>query len=157
MKPHITQSELKRVLYYRRETGEFFWRFGTRNRLPWRKAGTVNGAGYVVLNIAGRVYYAHRLAMLYETGSMAPIHTDHEDGDRANNRPGNLVAKTASGNGQNRKQANKNNNLGTLGVTKRHRRFRARIMINRKAVFLGSYATEQEAIEAHRKAKLALT
>lgn len=157
MKPHITQAELKRILYYRRDTGEFFWRFGTKNRLPWRKAGTLTAAGYIALNINGRNYYAHRLAMLYETGAVAPIHTDHDDGDRANNRPTNLIAKTASGNGQNRKRANKNNSRGTLGITKRFNRFRARIMVNRKEVFLGSFCTEQEAIEAHRKAKLALT
>lgn len=155
MKPHITQSELKRMLYYRRETGEFFWRFGTKNRQPWRRAGTPNVAGYLVVNLGGRNYYVHRLAMLYETGEMAPIHTDHKDGHRGNNRQDKLVAKTASGNGHNRKRPNRNNTQGILGVSRRGNRFRARIMIDRKEVFLGSFATEAEAIEAHRIAKSA--
>lgn len=157
MKPHITQAELKRILYYGPETDDFYWRFGTKNRLPWRKAGTINIAGYVVINIRGVVMYAHRLAMLYVDGAMAPIHTDHDDGDRANNRYKNLNAKTASGNGHNRKRANVNSTQGVLGVSLRRARFRARITINRKGFFLGSFCTEQEAIEAHRKAKSALT
>lgn len=153
MKPHITQSELKRMLYYRRETGEFFWRFGTKNRQPWRRAGTPNVAGYLVVNLGGRNYYVHLSHRALQDGEHSS--SDHKDGHRGNNRQDNLVAKTASGNGHNRKRPNRNNTQGILGVSRRGNRFRARIMIDRKEVFLGSFATEAEAIEAHRIAKSA--
>lgn len=152
----ITQQELRRVIYYRPETGDFYWRFGTKNRLPWRKAGTTNSGGYMVINIAGVVHYAHRLAVLYVSGSMPPVHTDHLDGDKSNNRYSNLAAKTASGNGHNRKRPNSNNTQGVLGVRKRGNRFRARVMLDRKEIFVGSFTTCDEAVAAHKCVKESL-
>ena len=65
----LTQDQLRKVLYYNRATGDFHWRFGTKNREPWRRAGTRTGAGYEVIHVGGKLHYAHRLAVLYTTGS----------------------------------------------------------------------------------------
>lgn len=152
----LTQEYVRKVLYYDRQTGHFYWRFGTKNRPPWRRAGSRNTAGYDVINVGGRMCYAHRLAVLYTTGVVPPAHTDHRNGNKSCNTPDNLRPLTASLNGHNRQRANRNSRSGALGVTKRRNRFRARIMVNRKEVFLGSFLTEAEAVNAVQAAKAQL-
>ena len=144
----LTQSELKRVLYYCVTTGDFFWRFGTRNRLPWRRAGTPTKAGYLVINIRGQLFYAHRLALLYMDGAMPAQHTDHKNGVRHTNTYANLRDASFTANGLNRQAANTNSTSGILGVTKRKNRFRARVMVSRKEHFLGSFNTADAASAA---------
>ncbi len=65
----LTQDQLRKVLYYNRATGDSHRRFGTKNRKPWRRAGTRTGAGYEVIRVGGKLHYEHRLAVLYTTGS----------------------------------------------------------------------------------------
>ena len=152
----LTQDQLRKVLYYNRATGDFHWRFGTKNREPWRRAGTRTGAGYEVIHVGGKLHYAHRLAVLYTTGSFPSAHTDHKNGSRAQNAVDNLRPLTASLNGHNRQGANRNSLSGVLGVQRRGNRYRARIMVARKGVFLGSFLTEAEAIHAVQTAKAQL-
>lgn len=144
----LTQAELKRALYYRPTTGEFFWRFGTKNRLPWRRAGTPTKAGYLIIRICGQVLYAHRLALLYMNGAMPAQHTDHKNGARGANAYENLRAASFTANGLNRQSANQNSKSGILGVTKRGNRYRARVMVERKEHFLGSFSTQADAVAA---------
>lgn len=149
----LTQETLKAAVYYDSETGEFYARFGTKNRLPWRRLGTVNKAGYSVIFVCGKLYYAHNLAVLYETGCMPDGHTDHINGNKTDNRTANLRVVTAAVNGQNRKHANRNSSTETLGAHKKGAKFRARITLNRKEISLGSFATAEEAHTAYINAK----
>ena len=68
----------------------------------------------------------------------------------------NLRPLTASLNGHNRQGANRNSLSGVLGVQRRGNRYRARIMVARKGVFLGSFLTEAEAVNAVQTAKAQL-
>lgn len=149
----ISQQEVRNALYYRPETGEFFARFGTKNRLPWRRVGTRNSGGYIVINLRGKNYYAHVLAIVYMTGEYPSGHTDHRNGDRSDNRIDNLRATTASVNGQNRRSATKSSSTGLLGVHRKRNKFRARITVDRKEYHLGSFDTAEEAHTAYLNAK----
>jgi len=70
---------------------------------------------------------------------------DHIDGDGLNNRRSNLRLVSPSQNGHNRK---------TRGYIKRPNGFQAYITINRKWIHLGLFSTEEEAHQAHMKAKM---
>lgn len=149
----LTQEALKKAVYYNPELGEFYARFGTKNRRPWRKLGTINAGGYSVIYVAGKLYYAHVLALLYVDGVTHKGHTDHINGRRADNRYANLRAVSASVNGQNRKQACVSNPVGLLGVSPKRKKFRARITVARKELTLGSFSAPELAHEAYLTAK----
>src|SRR3972149_955610 len=78
---------------------------------------------------------------------------DHINGDRADNRIGNLRATSRSENMQNLKEAHKDNCTGHLGVFKKRHRFGAQIMVDGVKHKLGIYDTPQEAHEAYLEAK----
>lgn len=94
----------------------------------------------------------HRFLLGLENSALV----DHVDGDPLNNRRANLRAANKSQNGQNRKSANKNSRTGVRGVSPTNNgMWRARIMVNRRGVYIGTYPTIAEAevavIEARRK------
>lgn len=111
----LTQTKLKEVLEYRPETGEFVWlkckRKGFKLGAP---AGTKRGDGYVLIQVDGKVTYAHQMAFLYMAGEI-PAEIDHIDHDRSNNRWGNLRAVTRTENQRNRVRS-RNNKSGITGV-----------------------------------------
>lgn len=87
-------------------------------------------------------------------------HIDHINGDKLDNRRDNLRVVTASVNGANRHQLNKNNTSGVRGVSYApnfsiSKPWRAQIMANRKARHLGLFATKEEAVAARKAAELA--
>lgn len=150
----LTQEALKAVLHYDPETGVFTRRVRTSNfirvgdvagtRMPW---------GHLKLSVSGMEFLAHRLAILYMTGRMPTKAVDHIDGDPANNRFANLREVTDSVNMQNRKGAQKNNKTGLLGVQSNHKRFMARIKVDDKHIYLGTFDTPEEAHAAYMQAK----
>jgi len=84
---------------------------------------------------------------------------DHVNGDKTDNRRSNLRAATPSLNQANRKQLNKNNTSGLRGVThlparSRLRPWRAQIMVDRRQLYLGSFATRDEAVAARSAAEV---
>lgn len=79
----ITQSELKKIFLYEKESGIF-----TRKRLN-KITGSKNNCGYLNININNKTYYAHRLAWLYVYGEF-PKHIDHINHIRTDNRIANL-------------------------------------------------------------------
>ena len=70
---------------------------------------------------------------------------DHIDGDRLNNDVSNLRIVTSRQNNFNR--------LNVKGYESRYGRFRARIMLNRKHICLGTFDTEEEAHQAYLRGK----
>jgi HNH endonuclease/AP2 domain len=112
------------------------------------------GKGYVACTLAGglgqpsRSVYLHHLV----TGPI-PVgyEVDHIDGDRRNNQRSNLEVGTKSENGQNRRGAHPSSTTGLRGVIfdKRQRlQYRAKLKLNGKQVWLGSFATAEEAAAA---------
>ncbi len=88
----------------------------------------------------------HREVLLMEPSRLPEV--DHRDTNGLNNQKGNLRAGSHSQNQWNRK-AYRCNPTGLKGVTVSRGRFVARVRVNRKLHYIGSYATAGEAHEAY--------
>lgn len=161
----IHHSELKRLLSYDRDTGSFTWLVSPRNGVPvGAAAGNLAHVNrikrYCQIRIGGRNYYAHRLAWLYVTGEWPASQVDHKDGDSTNNAWLNLREATPASNQQNRKAAQVNSATGVIGVSPSSTkgRYQARIKLNGKRIYLGSFdcieAASQEYLRAKRELHL---
>lgn len=109
-----------------------------------------NKAFYKKLNINKKTYYLHRIIFLFHHGYMPKI-IDHINGDSLDNRIENLREATQSQNCANQR-IKTNNKLGVKGIhqDKKSKKYIAKIMLNRKSIWLGSYCLLEDAIEAHR-------
>lgn len=147
----LTAEELKKLLRYDPETGEFKWLNGGRwNHLSGQKAGTTNTSGYLVIRIAGKLYYAHRLAWLYHYGEF-PKELDHINGLKADNRISNLRLVDHSTNMHN-VGLRINNTSKFIGVTQTwDGKWMARIRSFYRVIYLGRFKTKEEAAEAYLK------
>lgn len=113
----ITVDRLRDLLDYDPDTG-LFTRKVRRARFPTGSvAGSPDVKGYIIIEIDGRAYKAHRLAVLYVTGRMPGPReiVDHIDLDKANNRFANLRVASSAENCANR-AAHASNSLGVKGV-----------------------------------------
>lgn len=155
----ITQDELKKHLFYDKETGIFTWKKSYRNQHTNKVAGGYDKDGYVVIKINRRPYRAHNLAWLYVYGSFPAIVLDHIDMVKDNNRIDNLREVTHAENSQHRVNAlQSNKSCGLLGVSmcKRIKKYRARIMTNGSRILLGYFDCPKEAHNAYLMAKRSL-
>lgn len=148
----LTQAELKKYLHYCPDTGIFRW-VVARNKI---KAGTVAGTlrpdGYVSVVLFRKRYLAHRLAFLFMLGRFPQELADHRDLIKHNNAWVNLRDATYSQNRMNSGLAPVNTS-GFTGVSLHGKRWRARINIGRKEIYLGTYDSAELAHEA-RMARL---
>ena len=145
----LTTAQLKSNVFYSPETG-LFTRLSTQritgNRHKYKK--------YIVITISKKRYYAHRLVWLYVTGVLPEGVIDHINGDKTDNRFENLRDISNKLNLQNRRTANKNTTTGILGVGNASGgRFKARICIDGRRIFLGRFSTIEEAQSAYLDAK----
>lgn len=151
--PILTQARLKEILHYDPSTG-LFTRLITKsyNAKVGEVVGGLSSSGYLRCNIDGKLYYMHRLASLYMTGSFPPDAIDHINGVKTDNRWCNLRAVTLAENNRNlrRKRVNKS---GVNGVywAKREQRWIVQIAINGRRFHVGSFDNIHVAA-AHRKA-----
>ena len=90
-----------------------------------------------------KLLYLHRLLMNPPTH----MEVDHINGIRHDNRRENLRIVTTSENQHNRKSAK------GYSWNKRDRKYRAKIVVNYKVIYLGYYNTEDEARQAYLDAK----
>lgn len=148
MKNAITATELRNHLTYEPETGLFFRK---RTQRRW-KAGTIltgthDTYGHIRLQIADRIYAAHRLAFLYMTGDWPPHDIDHINGIRDDNRWANLRPASRAENLRNMKA--KPNKTGLKGVYFNAGKYAASIRLNYKKYYLGRYDSPEEAHAAY--------
>lgn len=151
----LTQSRLKELLSYDPETGVFTRASATGTAKIGDVAGTVRPDGYIAISVDGRQYLAHRLAWFYQTGEWPKHHTDHRDGNHANNRFANLRTASAAQNGRNRCRPNADNTSGVRGVywSKRRRKWVAQIGVGRTVRNLGGFADLDAARAARAEAE----
>jgi hypothetical protein len=91
----VTQTRLKELLEYDPETGIFRWRIKPSNRVRVGQiAGNLDTYGNRQIRIDNKSYLAHRLAVLYVTGSWPTEDIGHRDLDNDNNAWGNLWQAT---------------------------------------------------------------
>lgn len=155
----LTQEYLKSILNYDHDTGVFKWKHRSdipkeiNARFSSMMTGEKLDHGYRRIVINSKKYYAHRLAWLYVNGYFPKITIDHIDGDKSNNKISNLREATYSQNQCNLGTA-KNNRSGLKGVTydKRQNNWFARIKINKKQIYLGSYGCPTAAHFAYCRA-----
>lgn len=143
----LTVSLLRELLDYNPENGIFTW------RKTGKIAGNLNPNGHVYIGIRGYYFKAHRLAWFYIYEEWAGL-LDHKDQRASNNAISNLRKATASQN-----QANKsiyiNNMLRVKGVKEKPSgRYEARIRVNKRLLYLGTFDTIEEAREAYKQAAI---
>ena len=151
----ITQEELKAIIQYDPNTGDFTWLVSpARNVKAGALAGTYDD-GYKRIGISGKYYRTHRLAWLYVHGKWPENQIDHINGIRDDNRICNLRDVSHGENQQNRKAAQKNSKTGFLGVMFFNGKYKATVAIpnSKKDKYLGVYGTPEEAHEVYLKAK----
>ena len=91
----LDTARLNRLLTYNPDTGDIRW---SENPRPGCKtgelAGSVRGDGYRRIDIQGRVYSAHRLAIWLKTGEKPLGFVGFHDGNRNNLKWENLIVGT---------------------------------------------------------------
>jgi len=149
----LTQKRVKEIFDYDPDTGVFTWADSRNNHV---KIGDVAGfyhpSGYRSLQISKVKYYAHRLAWLYVYGEL-PEEIDHINQIKDDNRIENLRVVDRSANMQNA-PIRKDNKSGCHGVSHCLGKWRARIVVNKKEIYLGSYVTKSEAIAKRKIAEV---
>lgn len=151
----LTADYVRNLFDYDPESGVFRHRTTRSSRAL---AGAVAGClddRYVRIGIDGRIYSAHRLAFLWVTGQWPVYAVDHVDGDGSNNRWSNLRDVSPRVNAQNKRAAMSNNKTGFLGVFKRGDKpnYKAQIKADGKLIYLGTFATAEDAHAAYLAAK----
>jgi len=157
-KPNVklTQAELKRLWNYDPLAG-LFTRLVKTN--PSGNVGDIanchSGNGYIGISIACKHYQSHRLAFLYMTGKWPKLDVDHINGIKDDNRWCNLRDVSRSVNQQNKKIARSDNVSGYLGVSwhKTSNKWRARITLNKKQIYLGNFKNAHDAAECYLQKK----
>lgn len=141
------------------EAGAFTTQISDEDADLERETWFVNSRGYVVNNGSGSYAFQrlHRVVMSRALGR--PLGrwelVDHIDGDKLNNQRANLRLATCAENEYN-KDLPAHNTTGYKGVYRNSAAARlpwqAAITINRKKVYLGSYADKREAAAAYERA-----
>lgn len=150
-KPLITFARADELLSYDPATGIITNR---SSRHGMTKAGTtaggLNRSGYRYIRVDGRRYAAHRLAWLLTHGCWPTGDIDHVNGDRADNRLANLREATRLQNAANARRpcTNTSGYKGVHWATHR-RKWRASIGVNYRKLYLGYFATPQDAHAAY--------
>ena len=154
-RPELTAEQLRSVLHYEPETGIFTRKIGSANQVKAGDvAGSVNGNGYLNIQLQRRGYQAHRLAWLYVYGVWPEDQLDHVNRVRTDNRISNLREVTNKQNQQNRSKQS-NNTSGHPGAywDKQRSKWVTQITHNQKLIHLGYFSILEEAIAARKAAE----
>lgn len=153
----ITAENVHAIFRYR--NGLLYWRESLtgKHRVAGEPAGGVNADGYVKVEVGGKAHGVHRLVWLMHRGDWPLGEIDHLNGNRADNRIGNLRDVGHRMNAENRRGPNRGSATGFLGVTQHESgRFRARIRVDGALKSLGLFDTPEAAHAAYVDAKRTL-
>lgn len=162
-----SQDILRQLLNYDADTGAFEWRMRPLSMFPderaWRSWNTrnagnpafvrENSAGYTRSAIATRMYFGHIVAWVYVHGCPPQLKIDHINLDRSDNRISNLrlVTDTQSAHNRGRVCGSERGSSQFKGVSwfKITGKWRAMIVVNKKAMSLGYFHNEVDAAQAY--------
>lgn len=82
--------KIKDILNYDEKTGWFRYKISRQRVRKGEMAGCVNNAGYVQININGKIFLAHRLAVYFATGKLPSGQVKHKNKNKGDNRIKNL-------------------------------------------------------------------
>jgi hypothetical protein len=148
----ISQKEALELFEYNSFSGALCWKKTLDNRAPkGKQAGYINN-GYIRIGINRKSYAAHRIIWLIIKGEWPKKQIDHIDGNRSNNKWGNLREATPYENLWNSKK-HKNNSSQYKGVYyhKRSHKWIARIRVHPKRIWIGSFSSALLASKAYEK------
>lgn len=151
-------TNISKFIEYKKETGEFIWVAPTSNRVRVGDvAGNNHDKSYTTIYLNKKMYYAHELVWLFETGEMPVGIIDHINLNKKDNRFENLRLCNKSENGCNR-GLNKNNTSGEKGVTwhKRARKWCAEVWKDGVKHYLGLFDSYDSAVFAVRAKRVEL-
>lgn len=164
----VSIETLRLLLDYDPESGELKWKSRPREMFPNQRAFSTWNAryagkpalitkmpnGYLAGKIFGVSYYAHRVILALVNGAW-PDKTDHERGDRADNRHHILRDVSVVENNRNLKMRH-DNTSGAPGVSwcKRTNRWQASIGVNYRKLSLGYHDDINDAIAARKAAEI---
>lgn len=174
----MTQKDLKRLLDYSESTGIFTWierplsAFAHckcpiracniwNTRFTGTEAGTklttkIGKTSYIAIGISldkkRKLYYAHRLAILYTDGHFPKKQVDHIDGNGLNNRRINLRKVLSQENCKNRPMRS-DNTSGYTGVywSKACEKWQVYIRANGKNIHGGYFTEKEDAIQKRKE------
>jgi hypothetical protein len=149
----LTIEQVKDVLTYDPDTGNFYWRVDRSNVRAGSVAGSKISIGYTLIRLYDRQVLAHRLAWFYVYGQWPSDQVDHINGDRSDNSLKNLRLASQSQNSCNG-ALRSTNSSGYRGVSwsKEKNKWVSRIVKERKQYVLGYFASKEEAYYAYLKA-----
>jgi HNH endonuclease/AP2 domain len=149
----LTQEELKKLLEYEPESGNFIRRISRHKHKAGEIAGTLHPFGYTHIKIDGRSYKAHRLAWFYIHGVWPNGEIDHIDRNRSNNALKNLRVVNRKGNVENTGPTIRSK-TGIKGASwkAKIKKYQAQITHNGQKIYLGIFDTAIEAGVAYENA-----
>ena len=151
----VSHSRLTKLLGYDPESGTFVWKTKRRGqRAPGTEAGYVDKArGYRVIRVDTVAYQAHHLAWFYVNKKDSDLEIDHKDGNGLNNAIENLREATCQQNTFNTRSKTKQTH-GFKGILycAATKRWRARIHVSGKNIYLGRHDTPEIAARAYDEA-----
>jgi len=154
-KPLPNRSFLEHLFVLDADNGKLIRRV---TRAPNAQAGdvvgTVDGRGYLHVNIQGSFYRVHRIIFFMHYGYDPDSHIDHRDCDKLNNRPENLRPASDQQNAGNVLRMYAHNTSGVRGVSwnTRSRKWHAQIKLFGKQTYLGRFDTKEEAAAVYAEA-----
>lgn len=141
------QEELLRLFNYSLVSGRLWRRVSVSpNTVEGQLVTRSHNAGYLAVGIQGKAYLAHRVIWCMVTGQWPTACIDHSDGRRDNNCWLNLREASRTENNRNT-SGWEHSKSGVKGVypARASGRWEARITVDSKALYLGTYDTVPEA------------
>lgn len=151
----VSPKELRRLFDYDEGTGHLLWKDSLQPRRNGHVAGHRNArrAIYVVITAPDGQRYAflaHILVWAWVYGSWPEGEIDHVNGDHQDNRLSNLRVCSHAENLRNQMKVFGSVPFkGVCRATRPKGRFEASIRVNRKAIYLGSHETAEDAARAY--------
>lgn len=132
---------------YDSKNGNIYYKQNVGNKKSGEKAGSVcKNNGYSRMGIGNTVRLLHRVAWFLYYGKWPEKHLDHINGIKSDNRIENLREVTHRQNSFNLKRHREGELLGAhYDKHKYKKKWVAKMRINGKSKFLGSYKTKEEA------------
>ena len=149
----LAQKEIKEILDYNPDTGEFRWLISPSTNVSIGDIAGCNKRGYISIRRNRKTYYAHRLAWVIMTGEWPEHQIDHINHNPSDNRWCNLREATNQENHKNQ-SLRKDSKSGVCGVIwrKKTQKWSAQIKIH-KQIHLGVFTDKFEAICARKSAE----
>lgn len=149
-------ERVRKLLEYKPETGELFWRESRGRVKKGARAGSpvarADGKTYWYIRVDDRKYLVHRI-IWYITFGYWPTEIDHINGDEQDNRLSNLRDVSHSINQQNIISRKKLSKLPMGVKATPAKKYQARIWIGGKHLYLGTFDSIDQASGAYKRAK----